>query len=201
MLFTAVRVFWNHTDRTLVTNTLFIKDGPLTLRSQYSKMVDNIRAFLEHAKQIQRPVHMVGQEKTGFFAEHLSSIARFAKPEERGELMSYAPLTHSYVHREVYRSPKVQSPYGMKTNWGEKLYVKLDPASWIVLNVPPGVYKPESEWPTKADLIGLDRILATLPSLVSHKFECALYPVELANGIASMSSYPSASILRNFLDG
>ncbi len=199
MLFTAVRIFWNHTDRSLVSNTLFIKDGPLTLRSQYSKMVDNIRDFLEHAKQIQRPVHMVGQEKTGFFADHLNSIARFAKPEERGDLMSYAPLTHSYVHREVYRSPKVKNPYGLKTNWGEKMYVKVDPGSWMVLNVPPGKYNPDPDWPTQSDLIGLDRILATLPSLVSHKHECALYPVELANGIASMSSYPSASILKNFL--
>jgi glucose dehydrogenase len=43
------------------------------------------------------------------------------------------------------------------------------------------------------DLIGLSRILATIPALVSHKFEGALYPVELANGIASMSSYPSAN--------
>jgi hypothetical protein len=40
-----------------------------------------------------------------------------------------------------------------------------------------------------------------LPSLVSHKFEGWLYPVELANGIASMSSYPSATILQRFLEG
>ncbi len=39
-----------------------------------------------------------------------------------------------------------------------------------------------------------------LGSLVSHKFEGALFPVELANGIASMSSYPSAAILKKFVD-
>jgi hypothetical protein len=65
MLFTAVRLMWHHSDRSLVSDTLFIKDGPLTLRSQYSKMVPNIRQFLQHAKLIGRPVHIIGQEKSG----------------------------------------------------------------------------------------------------------------------------------------
>lgn len=200
MLFTAVRLMWHHSDRSLVTDTLFIKDGPLTLRSQYSKMVPNIRAFLEHAKTIGRPVHIIGQEKSGTFADHLASIVRFAAPHHRGEPLSYAPLTHSYVHREVYRSPDAANPYGLKTNWGEKMYVKIDPGAYMVLNVPTGGYNPDEESPAVDDLIGLNRILATLPSLISHKFEGALYPVELANGIASMSSYPSATILQRFLD-
>lgn len=41
---------------------------------------------------------------------------------------------------------------------------------------------------------------ATLPSLISRKYEGALFPVELANGVASMSSYPSAKILQQFVD-
>lgn len=42
--------------------------------------------------------------------------------------------------------------------------------------------------------------MATLPSLISRKFEGALYPIELANGVASMSSYPSAKILERFIE-
>jgi len=113
--------------------------------------------------------------------------------------MAYAPLTHEFVRREVYRSPDLANPYGSRTNWGEKMYVKIDPGAWLVLSVPTGEYLPDADRPNANDLIGLDRILATLPSLVSHKFEGALYPVELANGIASMSSYPSATILQRFL--
>ncbi|MCL4776779.1 MAG: hypothetical protein KJ054_04660 [Gammaproteobacteria bacterium] len=200
MLFTAVRLLWHHTDRALVTDALFIKDGPLTLRGQYSKLVPNIRMFLQHAKDIGRPVHIVGQEKSGAFFDHLLSIARFAAPHARGEPMSYAPLSHEFVRREVYRSPDLASSYGLRTNWGEKVYVKVDPGAFLVTNVPTGDYLPASDRPIPQDLIGLNRILATLPSLVSHKFEGALYPVELANGIASMSSYPSATILKRFLE-
>lgn len=200
MLFTAIRLMWQHPDRSLVTDTLFIKDGPLTLRSQYSKLVPNIRAFLQFAHSENRPVHVIGQEKSGTFFDHLASIVRFAAPHTRGEPLAYAPLTHSFVRSEVYRSPDLSNPYGLRTNWGEKMYVKIDPGSYMVLNVPTGEYINDLDRPVANDLIGLPRILATLPSLVSHKFEGALYPVELANGIASMSSYPSATILQRFLD-
>ena len=201
MLFTAVRVLWGHSDKSLVSDTLFIKDGPLTLRSQYSKLVPSIRAFLQHAKEAMRPVHMIGQEKTGTFVDHLASIVRFPKPHERDEPASYAALSHEYVRREVHRHPDLENQYGMRTNWGEKLYVKFDPGTYMVLSIPTGDYNKADSFPLDSDLIGLSRILATLPSLISHKFEGALFPIELANGIASMSSYPSATILQKFLEG
>jgi hypothetical protein len=182
----------------LVSETLFIKDGPLTLRSQYSKLVPPIRAFMEFAKIRRRPIHLVGQEKTGTFADHLSSIVRFAPPHARDEKPTYAVLTHEYVRREVYRSPDLSNPYGLRTNWGEKVYVKIDPGTYMVTNVPTGKYDPSSNFPAASDLVGIDRILATLPTIVSHKFEGALFPIELANGVASMSSYPSAKVLQLF---
>lgn len=200
MLFTPIRLAWESSDPNLVDDMLFLKDGPLTLRAQYSKLVEPIRAFLQHAKTIGRPVHIVGQEKTGAFVDHLTEIARFAPPQERGQLPAVAVLTHDFVRREVQRMPERANPYGLKTNWGEKVYVKLDPGTFMVLSVPTGDYCERGDFPAPADLIGLDRILATLPKLVSRRFEGGLYPIELANGIASLSSYPSAKILQRFLE-
>jgi hypothetical protein len=201
MLFTAVRLLWQHTDSQLLSDTLFIKDGPLTLRGQYSKLVPSIRAFLQYAKEAGRPIHMIGQEKSGTFFDHLGAVVRFAPPTARGEKPAYAVLSHEYVRREVYRSPDLSNPYGSRTNWGEKVFVKLDPACYMVLNVPTGDYNSASSFPQAADLIGFPRILATIPHITSHKFEGALFPVELANGVASMSSYPSARILQRFMEG
>jgi hypothetical protein len=200
MLFTAIRVLWQHSDKRVMSETLFIKDGPLTLRGQYSKLVPKIRDYLHHAKEQGRPVHIIGQEKSGAFFDHLASIVKFAPPQERGQSPWYAVLSHDYVRREVYRSPDLSNPYGMRTNWGEKVFVKFDPGTYMVLNVPTGHYDPAGDFPSSADLIGVPRILATLPSLISHKFEGALFPVELANGIASMSSYPSGKILQRFIE-
>ncbi|WP_221622017.1 hypothetical protein [Larkinella knui] len=198
MLLTAVRIFWNKQDKRLVSSCLFIKDGPLSLNSQYSKLVPALRDFFEHAKNVGRPVHLIGQEKTGAFADHLASIARFASPQHQDDPMTYSVLSHKYVRKEVYRQPDLANPYGSRTNWGEKLYVKLEPSWYAVLNIPPGLYNDNTNFPTSNDLIGLSRILATLPSLISRKYEGALYPIELANGIASMSSYPSAKVLQLF---
>jgi hypothetical protein len=200
MLFTPIRLAWDSRDNTLVAETLFLKDGPLTLRGQYSKLVEPIRDFLQYAKSNNRPVHIVGQEKTGAFVDHLTEIARFAPPHDRGEPPSVAVLTHDFVRREVQRMPGRANPYGLKTNWGEKVYLKLDPGTFMVLSIPTGNYDEAGDFPKPADLIGLDRILATLPGLVSRRFEGGLYPIELANGIASLSSYPSARILQRFLE-
>jgi hypothetical protein len=198
MLFTAIRLLWEHSDRQLLCDTLFIKDGPLSLGKQYSKLVPSIRAFIQNARDKGRPLHIIGQEKSGAFADHLASIGRYAAPHVQGEPMSYAVLTHDYVRKEVYRVSNLSSPYGSRTNWGEKLYLKLDPGTQLVLNVPTGAYNPADEAPLASDLIGLQRILRTLPDLISRKYEGALFPIELANGIASMSSYPSAKVLERF---
>lgn len=200
MLFTVVRLLWHHSDQHLISDTLFIKDGPLTLRSQYSKLVPPIRSFLQFAKDQNRPIHIIGQEKSGIFYDHLETIARYAPPKEKGEKLNYSVLTHDYVRKEVYRSPDLSNPYGSRTNWGEKVYVKFNPNTYMVINIPTGNYKPDGCFPTADDLIGLTKILATLPDLISHKFEGALFPIELSNGIASMSSYPSAKILQRFVE-
>lgn len=199
LLFSVVRHFWDRGDQASLRSILLIKDGPLTLRGQYSKLVDNIRDLLAFARDRGCPIHLIGQEKTGRFVDHLDEIQRFTKPKEHGDLPRYAVLSHRYIRQEVDHAPERVNPYGLKTNYGEKVLVKLDPYTHMVLSVPTGEYQPDPDFPTgAADLIGLDRILATLPSLLSHQHEGALFPVTLANGVASLSSYPSAAILKVF---
>lgn len=200
MLFTIVRLMWHHTDESVFSDTLFIKDGPLTLRSQYAKFVPLIRDFIEHTKRAQRPIHIIGQEKSGIFHEHLTEISKYVAPKQLDETPSVSVLTHEYVRKEVYRTGDLASPYGSRTNWGEKVYVKLEPDTALVLNIPTGEYNSDLHFPQPDDLVGLGRIMATLPDLISRRHDGALFPVELVNGVASMSSYPSAKILQRFID-
>lgn len=62
MLFTVIRLHWMNKDKALVSNTLYIKDGPMTLGRQYSKLVPCIREFLQFAKDEERPIHIMGCE-------------------------------------------------------------------------------------------------------------------------------------------
>ena len=109
--------------------------------------------------------------------------------------MSYFLPDHKYIRSEVQgRSDKGQA-YGKDTNWGAKLFLRLTDYDSVVLNVPTGGFKQN---PLYTDLIGIDRIMATIPRLLSHRYEGALLPVQLANNIASLSTYPSAKILKIF---
>ena len=50
LLFTGVRYFWER-KKDILSNCLFVKDGPLSIRAQYSKLVNPIRRFLGFSKQ------------------------------------------------------------------------------------------------------------------------------------------------------
>jgi len=199
MLFTAIRYFWEKKNLKVLNDTLFLKDGPLTLRGQYSKIVPNIRAFLVHTKKSGCAIHICGQEKTGKFVDHLSNIARFTKPTIASDSIHIAILSHTFIRDEVQRVQGSQYSYGFRTNYGEKVYVKLNPYHSMVLSIPTGDYIEKDNAPSsEKDFIGLRRIISTLPQLVSYRHESALVPIELVNGIASLSDYPSAKVLKLF---
>ncbi len=189
LLFAGVMKFWESGKLDIFDRCLFIKDGPLTLRSQYSKLVIPIRKFFEYAKSKSVTVHMMGQEKTGAFTDHLELI------QQKAESPCYFVPSNEYVRNEVQQRPDRGEEYGHRTNYGNKIFIKSDRYHAIVASIPTGDYVDSSNL---GQLIGVERILCTIPRLISHKHEGALVPVQLANGIASLSSYPSASILKVF---
>jgi hypothetical protein len=191
LLFTGIRFFWDAGKYAVLGNALFIKDGPLFLKGQYSKLVIPIRNFFEFAKQKNISVYVVGQEKTGTFVDHLEIIARNAP---KGSL--FAP-SNEYIRKEIQHRPERSEPYGSRTNYGNKVFVKFDEYQYLVLSIPTGQYTDTS---SPDVFFGLNRILTSLPPILSYRHECALVPVELANGVASLSSYPSAAILKVFAD-
>lgn len=188
MLFTGIRYFWEG-NRQILRNCLFIKDGPLSIRAQYSKLVGPIRQFIEHASASDNPVYIIGQEKSGTFFDHLTLLRDYAPSP------AYFIPNDAYIKQQIQNRPNQGAPYGLDTNYGAKVFLKLNQYHSMVINIPTGAHRPD---PSAADLLGFDRILATLPTILSNRYEGALMPVEMANGVASLSTYPSAKILRMF---
>jgi hypothetical protein len=190
LLFTGIRYYWEK-NRDVLSKCLFVKDGPLTIRAQYSKLVSPIRHFLAYSRDQGSPVYIIGQEKTGRFYDHLELIG--------GD----APVRHifipgdRYIKEEIQHRPNTGAPYGKDTNYGAKVFVKFNHYHKMVLNIPTGENVTD---PRSSNLIGADRIFATLPTILSNRYEGALLPIELANGIASLSTYPSAQILKIFAE-
>jgi len=190
LLFTGIRYFWEH-NKAALSQCLFVKDGPLSIRAQYSKLVAPIRRFLSHAKDTNCPVHIIGQEKSGTFFDHLQLIGRGAPLEHLcvpGDL---------YIKEEIQHRPSTGAVYGKDTNYGAKVFVKLNQYHQMVLNIPTAEHKAN---PTSSELIGVERIFATIPKILSNRHEGALLPIELAHGVASLSTYPSAHILKIFAE-
>ena len=190
LTFTGIRYFWEH-NRDALRRSLFVKDGPLSIRAQYSKLVEPIRRFLSTAHNQGIDVYLIGQEKSGAFADHLSLIGGHAPS---GSI--FVP-SHQYIREQIQHRPVSGAPYGKDTNYGAKVFLRLTERHEMVLNIPTGSFLQD---PLVADLIGAPTILSTLPSLLSARYENGLLPVELANNVASLSTYPSAQVLALFAE-
>lgn len=189
LLFTGIRFFWENEKYEVLKESLFLKDGPLSLHSQYSKLVIPIRNFLEYAHKNGVTINIVGQEKTGAFVDHLDLL------ERSGEEMSLFAPSNDYIRKEIQQQPERSEPYGSRTNYGNKIFVKIDEYHSLVLSVATGQYV-DTDGLDK--FLGIERIWATLPKILSHRHERALMPIVLVDGVASLSSYPSAAILKVF---
>lgn len=190
MLFTGIRHFWENNRRTLL-NCMFVKDGPLTIRAQYSKLVNPIRRFLSFSRNMGFPVCIIGQEKTGDFVDHLNLIG------DDAPISSVFIPSDKYIKEKIQNRPDSGAPYGKDTNYGAKVFLKINDYHKMVLNIPTGEYIKD---PTIENLIGFDKIYSTIPTILSNRHEGALLPIELAHGVASLSTYPSAQILKVFAE-
>lgn len=190
MLFTGMRYFWEN-NRTPLQTCLFVKDGPLSIRAQYSKLVNPIRRFLSSALKAGTKVCILGQEKSGAFSDHLQLIG------DDAPVGSVFIPGHNYIREEIQHRPVEGADYGKDTNYGAKVFVRLNERHKFILNIPTGLYVKN---PKLSDLIGVSQILATLPSILSARYENALLPVELAHSVASLSTYPSAKVLAMFAE-
>ena len=201
MLFTPIRLCWGHRDSRLLSETLFIKDGPLTLpepvletwfrrsdRSCNSRRIMPVPSTSLGRRR--REGSLTTSRRSCGSRLRTSAAARavfrcaVARVRPSRGVPGTGPLeplrTEDELGREALREARPRNLHGAER---ADRRLQRDPT-----------------FPAESNLIGLERILATIPSLVSHKFEGALFPIELANGIASMSSYPSAKILERFLE-
>jgi len=190
MIFTPIRYFWD-TNKDILKNCLLVKDGPLSLRATLAKLAAPIRRFFKHAKDIGIEVAMIGQEKSGMFYDHLQLIGDAAP-----NFSVFIP-NNCYIRNEVQHSNST-GIYGQDTNYGAKIFIKYNEYHKMVINIPTGERGEFVMNPSPANLIGFNNIIATLPKILSNRYEGALLPIELANGVASLSTYPSAKVLELF---
>jgi hypothetical protein len=185
-----LRFLVRYRDRPILRRTVFVKDGPLLLRAQLSRLVEPIRAFFSYLNEQGRPVYVVGIEKTGDLVEHIPLIAKTLM--EPGD---YFLPSVAYLHERIQGVPFVAADYRNRVQYGAKVVVRLGPQHTVAFNVPTGEFTTE---PQVDGLYGFPISMSILSEMLSHRYENALVPLVLVNQMASISQTPSTDILQSF---
>jgi hypothetical protein len=176
----------------IMSRTLFLLDGPLILRAQLSRLVEPIRALIEHQSASGKPLYLVGVEKSGEFRYFADSYSSFLL--EPGDF--FLPDIQFLVEQVNGRSFNAET-YRNRVNYGAKIVVRLGSHHVLPLDVPTGNF---SLSPQPEELIGFEASVRCLSRLLSYRYENALIPLVLANTAASISNQPSGSILAQFVE-
>lgn len=187
-MFSFIRIIYQQEPQKL-GEVLFLKDGPLALYAQYSRLIPSMRDFLSYIAK-EYSINVVGVEKSGVFYEHASYVE--TKLDSIGDF--FIP-DNQYIFSNIKHGDPNITKYGERVIYGAKVFMKLDETETSIFSLPLYTYTPN---PRKEDIINIEDILCTLLRLKSKQFTNAILPIVAVNKIASMAMYPSNSILTRF---
>lgn len=188
-LFHFVIRFWR-TRPDILGETLFLKDGPLLLRAQLSRLVEPIRELVSRMRDDHLPFYIAGVEKNGDLVDHIEDIRKhLPNPGE------YFLPSVRYIFEEIQGLQFDPRRYRNRVQYGSKVVVRLGPDHVLPLDVPTGAFTTD---PTINDLIGLPQIVPVLAEMTSYSHDNALIPIKLVNDYSSISERPSGDILKAF---
>jgi hypothetical protein len=187
ILFDVIRKYHEHREE--IGRTLFLKDGPLLLRAQLSRLVQPIRSLLHYLHGEGVDLHIVGVEKNGGLVALVDEFKEvLALPGD------YFVPSVKFLVEEV-GGVEMPKDYRNRVSFGAKVAVRLGPNHLVVLNVPTGEFMID---PKPEHLFGFDESVRVLSRLTSYRFPNALVPLVLANSMASIAQRPSGTILETF---
>lgn len=187
-LFHFVFRYWQKPD--VLSRILFLKDGPLLLRAQLSRLVEPIRDFVETLKASGIRLNLTGVEKNGELVDHIEDIKRHL--EKPGD---YFLPSIRYMFEEVAGITFDPARYRNRVQYGSKVVVRLGPDHVVPLDIATGQF---CTAPSVNDLIGFQDIAVVLSEMISYSNANALIPIKLANSFSSISQQPSGDILQAF---
>ena len=170
--------------------TLFLKDGPLLLRAQLSRLVEPIRELIKAMKAEGAKVFIAGMEKNGELVDHIEDIKRHLR--KPGDF--FLPSVR-YIVEEIAGLQYDPVRYRNRVQYGSKVVVRLGPDHVVPLDIPTGDFLTD---PAAGDLIGLAEISSVLADMTSYSHDNALIPIKLVNEYSSISERPSGDILKAF---
>ena len=179
------------TKPSILSETLFIKDGPLAFFGQTANMQKPLRHLTNFLSE-KHNLFLAGLEKSGPFVEHADEIGKKLKP---GAILL---LDNAYIYKYILPG-KVDNaaPYARSSYYSGKMIFKSIDEKIYVITIP--IKSADVVLaPKKSDFKNLDVILTNIQKLRCDMYDNALFPVALANKLVSLANHPSSKILEKF---
>jgi hypothetical protein len=176
----------------LLSQILFIKDGPLAFFGQTANLHVPMRELINFLLK-KHNIYMVGLEKSGPFVEHAGEVA------EELDDGSILLLDDEYIYKYIMPGKAdVTTPYGRSTYYSHKVIYKTDMGQLHVVSLP----TKEANWKLPlGDYINLQILVANVAKLKCDMYDNALMPIALVNKLVSIADHPSSRILEQFAAG
>ena len=173
----------------LLSQTLFIKDGPLAFFGQTANLHKPMRGLISFLKTNHK-IYLVGLEKSGAFVEHAEQISKKLSKKQ------FLLLGNKYIYKYIIPGhAAADEPYGCSSYYGHKSIFKSEHDNVYVATIPAIEAKVE---PQIDDYINIDVILNNITALKCDLYYNSLVPVVLANKLVSLADHPSSDLLKTF---
>ncbi len=173
----------------LLSQTLFVKDGPLAFFGQTANIHKPMRKLMSYLNARYK-IFLVGLEKSGPFVEHAAQISQKMKP--RQALL----LGNRYIYKYIIPGYAIEDkPYASSSYYGNKLIYKSEYENVYVATIPSLEAKVE---PCFEDYLNIQEVLFNVAALKCDLYYNSLVPVVLANKLVSLADHPSSDLLKAF---
>lgn len=178
----------------LLSEFLFIADGPLSFSGQTANMNVPMRNLCNHLLEINN-LFFVGLEKSGPFVDHAREIS--APPTPLLVEGRYILLSNSYIYKYIVPGDSSRMHYGSTSYYSGKVIFHSQDGQILVLTVP--VPSKDSILnPQKQGYANLGAILVNIQKLKCDMYDDAIVPVALVNKLVSLANHPSKVLLEKF---
>ena len=173
----------------LLSQTLFVKDGPLAYFGQTANLHKPMRELINYLNN-NYTIYLVGLEKSGAFVEHAVQLSEKLLPKQ------FLLLGNKYIYKYIIPgNEKKDEPFASSSYYGNKLIFKSEHNNVYVATIPSKCAKVE---PSEEDYININEVLYNITSLKCDLYYNSLVPIVLANKLVSLADHPSSDLLKQF---
>lgn len=173
----------------LLSQTLFVKDGPLAFFGQTANLHKPMRKLITFLNQ-NHSIYLVGLEKSGSFVEHAVQASKKMLPKQM------LLLGNSYIYKYIIPgNGRDSEPYAISSYYGHKVIFKSEHNNVYVATIPNVQAMVE---PKISDYININEILYNITALKCDLYYNSLVPVVMANKLVSLADHPSSDLLKTF---